>query len=128
MKTVEDFVIELNKLINTHQISPKKAIKPLLISIKQQFDVKYKYIDIAEYDEELLKMLQTEKINFVKAQKFTIASLFRDLQKKCVDVIDLKNEYKITQSEFRYVQGYLMYFCCGSTYIDGSVREYFAKL
>ena len=128
MDTIEDFVIELNKLINTHQISPKKAIKPLLISIKQQFDVKYKFIDITEYDEELLKMLQTEKINFVKAQKFTIANLLRDLQKKCVDVIDLKNEYNITQSEFRYEQGYLMYFCCGSTYIDGSVREYFAKL
>ena len=128
MKTIEEFVIELNKLINSDQNLPKKPIKPVLNSFSQLFDVKYKFIDIGEYDNELLKMIHGEDMRFQNTKKYKVAKIFRDLEEKCIECIKLKKEYNISKSEFRYEQGYLIYLCCGSTYIDCSVRDYFAEI
>ena len=128
MNTIEEYVIELNNMINTHQIKMKKVLKPLLFEFDEKFRLKYKFINLIEYDSEDLKIAKQEKIKYAKNQRFAIAAIFRDLEKKCLEINHIKKEYNISKSEFRYAQGYLLYLCCNSTYVDFSIRDYFGEL
>lgn len=127
MKTIDDIVTGLNKMVNTHQQSPKE-IESLLIQLSNDFNVKFKFIDLELYDEVWLKSIVKDKVKFLKLGKIKIGIFYRDLERKCMECIELKKKLNISTSTFIYDDGYLFYFCMGSTYIDDSIKKYFNEL
>ena len=60
----------------------------------------------------------------VKLQDFEAAAKFREMEKECMNYIEIKAEYNIEKSSFYYGNDYLFYFCLGTAKNDKSVRDY----
>jgi len=128
METIEEYITELNVMANTYQINTRKVMFPLLESMKKRFNLNLRFVDFHLYSHEWLAILNQEKLRYLKEQNFDMASYFRNMEKKCRDIIEFLDELRITQSTFIYEQSTVFYFCLGWSYVDESIEKFFKEL
>ena len=59
----------------------------------------------------------------VKLKDFERAAEFREMEKECLNYIQLKREFNIEKSIFYYEKDYLFYFCLGTAKNDKIVKD-----
>lgn len=119
----EEMIVKLNELLEADQIS-REEFDNILKLFKEQYNPQIKFRDFKYYNEYRRHVAKKEKIQYVKIQDFETAAKYRNLEKECLNYIEIKTEYNIEKSTFYYDQNYLFYFYLGTAKNDKTVREY----
>ena len=127
MESIENAILKLNELITDSNSNPVEIIHNLL-SIKQKYEIGFKILDFAFYDELLLNKSRTERIKAIKVQNFEKAAAQRDLEAKCQKYIDIKRKYNINKSIFIYQDNILLFLYFGTSNNEKKVKEYIDTL
>jgi len=123
----EEMVLKLNEFLEAEQFPPGQ-FKSLIKLFIERYKPEIKILDFDYYRESSLHMAQKKKMKYVSIQDFETAAKFRELEKECLNYIEIKTEYNIKKSMFYYDQNYLFYFHLGTAKNDKKVKEYIKKL
>jgi hypothetical protein len=123
MENPEEIVLKLNELLESDQFD-RNEFDFLIKLLKEQVKTGVKFLDFEYYNEDRLKSARSNKMAKVKLQDFEMAAKFREMEKECMNYIEIKTEYNIEKSSFYYGNDYLFYFCLGTAKNDKSVRDY----
>ena len=123
METSENLVLKLNELLEGNRFY-RKRLDILLKEFKELENAKIVLIDFEYFNEERLRLLKKEKMNYIRKQDFPKAAEYRNYETECQNYIDIKEEYGISRSMFYFEKEYLFYFYFGIYKNDERVREY----
>jgi len=123
MENPEEIVLKLNELLESDQFD-RNEFDFLIKLLKEYVKTDVKFLDFEYYNEDRLKSARSNKMVKVKLQDFEAAAKFREIEKECMNYIEIKTEYNIEKSSFYYGNDYLFYFCLGTAKNDKNVRDY----
>jgi len=123
MENPEEIVLKLNELLESDQFD-RNEFDFLIKLLKEYVKTDVKFLDFEYYNEDRLKSARSNKMVKVKLQDFEAAAKFREMEKECMNYIEIKAEYNIEKSSFYYGNDYLFYFCLGTAKNDKNVRDY----
>ena len=123
MENPEEIVLKLNELLESDQFD-RNEFDFLIKLLKEYVKTDVKFLDFEYYNEDRLKSARSNKMAKVKLQDFEAAAKFREMEKECMNYIEIKTEYNIEKSSFYYGNDYLFYFCLGTAKNDKNVRDY----
>jgi hypothetical protein len=123
MENPKVIVLKLNEwLVSDH--FDRNEFDHLIKLLKEQYKTDIKCLDFEYYNEDRLESARSNKMAKVKLQDFEAAAKFREMEKECMNYIEIKIEYNIEKSTFYYDKDYLFYFCLGTAKNDRNVRDY----
>jgi hypothetical protein len=122
MENPEEIVLKLNELLESE--FDRNEFDILIKLLKEQFKIDIKFLDFEYYNEYRLEYARSNKMAKVKLQDFVATVKFREMEKECMNFIELKAEFNIEKSSFYYDKGYLFYFCLGTAKNDKIVNDY----
>jgi hypothetical protein len=123
MEKLDEMVQKLNELLESESID-NTEFDFLINRIKDELKMSVKFLDFEYFNEDRLESARANKMSKVKLQDFETAAEFREMEKECLNYIQLKRECNIEKSTFYYDKNYLFYFCLGTSKYDKIVREY----
>lgn len=121
MENPEEIVLKLNELLESDQFD-RNEFDFLIKLLKEYVKTDVKFLDFEYYNEDRLKSARSNKMAKVKLQDFEAAAKFREMEKECMNYIEIKTEYNIEKSTFYYDNDYLFYFYLGTAKNDKTVR------
>jgi len=126
MYTVEEIILKLNEILEFKEF-PETQFLELINLAKKQYCLNVKILDFEKFNEQKQEIAKNEKIHSIKAQNFEIAANWRDIEKKCIDINELKLKYNILNSMFRIEQKYLLFFFLGTFKNDKLIKDVLIK-
>jgi len=122
MEKLDEMVQKLNKLMESDQFD-RTEFDFLINRIKDELKQPVKFLDFEYFNEERLEFARSNKMANVKLKDFERAAEFREMEKECLNYIQLKREFNIEKSIFYYEKDYLFYFCLGTAKNDKIVKD-----
>jgi hypothetical protein len=120
METLPELVIKLNGMLDSETFSNEEFLS-ILNGLIERFNPRLKILDFEFNNEDRLRLLKGQKMKEVKLQNFVRAAELRDMEKLCMDYIELRKTLGTEKSMFYHEDEYLCYFHMGTSRNDGAV-------
>ena len=126
MHTIKETILQLNTHLENKDLN-KKHLVDLLLILKDQFGLQFRFLDFEYYNEERKGRARTEKNRNVQSKNYDKAAFFRNFEKVCQDYMEVKKDYEIKKSMFHCEDGCLFYFYLGETKTTEEAKAVFEK-
>ena len=119
---MKKYIDELNKILWAEDFDIN-LMNDALRKIKKEFRVSFEIIDLKIYNLDCLAKAIADKKIAIESKKFELAAHNRDLEKKCMKYLEIKDRLKIYASEFQIDSDRILYFHTGTSPNDEKIKS-----
>lgn len=118
---MKKYVGELNKILWDEGFDIN-LLNDVLRKIKKDFHVSFEIIDLKIYNLDCLGKAIADKKTAIENKKFELAAQNRDLEKKCMKYLEIRNRLNIYTSEFQIDSDRILFFHTGTSPNDEIIK------
>lgn len=118
---MKKYIDELNEILWAEDFDIK-ILNDILHKIKREFQVSFEIIDFKIYNLDCLVKAIVDKKTAIGNKNFELAAQSRDLEKKCIKYLEIKNRFKIYTSEFQIDSDRILFFHTGTSPNDKAIK------
>lgn len=126
MESPEQMLIKLNAILEA-EIFPAEEFSNLMGTIKEQSLFKIDIFNFVYNNEKLLQYSRDRKTAYIKSAQYEMAARMRDMELKCLKLLDFKKERNIEKSMFYFENNTLIFLYFGNVKNDFIILKSFYK-
>lgn len=119
---MKKYIDELNKILWAEDFDIN-LMNDVLRKIKKEFQVSFEIIDLKIYNLDCLGKAIADKKIAIESKKFELAAQNRDLEKKCMKYLEIKDRLNIYASEFQIDSDRILYLHTGTSQNDELIKS-----
>jgi hypothetical protein len=120
--TVKEILKILNMPLERNDLNIKDLCD-IFSYINKVYKKRIVIVDFEMYNSECCGSMKTNKENAIKMQDFELAADMRYEERKCLRIIEIKEQLKLKNSAFKYINKSFVYFYAGTTKNDKKLMD-----
>lgn len=105
-----------------------RQIGKMFEELRGRFKPVIRFIDFEYYNEKTLLWAQERKVDALKAENYEVAGECRDIEKKCLEYVEMIKRFGIRESAFHFEDNEILYLYFGNARNDKAFKKVFLKI